>query len=322
MAVLLGSDGGSPFPTMFFQQSITWACPVVMDVLVYVIGGGGGGAADTVNPGSANGGGAGGCAVSRLTLAVQDYTLTIGAGGAGKDNSIGGNGTAGGNTSMAGTGMTTMTGNGGGAGTNASNVAIAGGTASGGTLQNNTGGGSPAQSDVAYGCSGGGGVGLYGSGQDSTFNTANQGIAAGGSPIGITPQQVNTALNWNTHNSNMNAATNAASKPNGPIGVDIFPGLSRPGYSGAYGTEGLLNYNTTGAALQTMWTGSLYVTSPAGPFSGGSGLGMGTSNTMYSGAGTAGGGGGGVSNAGGGGQVYAGGGGGGLIIMIPLSMGA
>ena len=324
MAVLLGSEGGSPFPTMFFQQSITWACPVVMDVLVYVIGGGGGGAADTVNPGSANGGGAGGCAVSRLTLAVQNYTLTIGAGGAGKNNSVGGNGTAGGNTSMSGTGMTTMTGNGGGAGTNASNAAIAGGTASGGTLQNNTGGGSPAQSDVAYGCSGGGGVGLYGPGQASTFNTANQGIAAGGSPIGITPQQVNTALNWNTHNSNMAATTAGTFKPNGPIGVDVFPGLSRPSTMpmSDLRQQGPVSFKTTGAGLQTIWTGSIYVTSPAGPFSGGSGLGAGLSSTMYSGAGTAGGGGGGVTNAAGGGQVYAGGGGGGLIIMIPLSMGA
>ena len=309
MAVLLGSEGGSPFPTMFFQQSITWACPVVMDVLVYVIGGGGGGAGDTVTDSSANGGGAGGCAVSRLTLAVQDYTLTIGAGGAGIYTGNAGDGAAGGNTSMAGTGMTTMTGNGGGAGTNSSNVAVAGGAASGGTLQNNTGGGSPAQSDVDYGCSGGGGVGLYGPGQDGVANTTNEGLASGGSPIGITPQQTGQHTSANTKTA---MGLVGSSKENGPIGVDIFPGLSRP--LGLPVSDlrfwMLSDMKTTGAGVTAQNVYPLIASSihcyPAGPFCGGDGYAAAVSQPKYAAGGTAGGGGGGIANRGVSSYVYGG----------------
>lgn len=317
MAVLLGSEGGSPFPTMFFQQSITWACPVVMDVLVYVIGGGGGGASYANVYANAGGGGAGGCAVSRLTLAVQNYTLTIGSGGNGTSS---GGGVAGGNTSMAGSGMTTMTGNGGNGGTTAASTVITGGTASGGTLQNNTGGGVPSLANTAYAASGGGGVGLYGPGIDGVWNTTNDGTSAGGSPIGITPQQTSTASRGlNNGRFQMAGGANA----NGPIGVDMFPGLSRPSTMpmSDLRQQGPVSLNTTGAATQ-MLSISGYYGNPAGPFSGGMGFGYGGSTTKYAGGGTAGGGGGGCNDNGGGGTTVSGGGGGGLIIMIPLSMGA
>ena len=57
MAITLGGSsggggGGSPFPTMFFQQSMTWACPVAMEALVYVIGGGGSGGDSTTTLGT------------------------------------------------------------------------------------------------------------------------------------------------------------------------------------------------------------------------------------------------------------------------------
>ena len=318
MAVLLGSEGGSPFPTMFFQQSITWACPVAMDVLVYVIGAGGSGAADATNNSSANGGGAGGCAVSRLTLAAQNYTLTIGSGGANAytSNSVV-NGTAGGNTSMSGSGMTTMTGNGGNAGTHSSNAAVAGGSASGGTLQNNTGGGSPAQADTTYGCSGGGGVGLYGPGQDGTVNTSNSGFPAGGSPMGIAP--VNLTVTTGRPNTIIDGYL-----ANGTIGVDIFPGLSRVVINSTGSTDNfpIAGRSTSGGNLQR-YSGSQGIrVLPTGPFTGGAGLGEGTSSHCYAGGGTAGGGGGGCNTNAYGGYARSGGGGAGLIIMIPLSMGA
>ena len=318
MAVLLGSDGGSPFPTMFFQQSITWACPVAMDVLVYVIGAGGSGAADKTAGSSANGGGAGGCAVSRLTLAAQNYTLTIGSGGTNAYTSgYYVNGTAGGNTSMSGSGMTTMTGNGGGAGTYSSNVAVAGGSASGGTLQNNTGGGTPAQADTTYGCSGGGGVGLYGPGQDGTVNTSNGGYPAGGSPIGIAP--INLAATSARPNTIIDGYL-----ANGTIGVDIFPGLSRTTINEmAAVTDSTISVATTTGGNIQIYSGSQgRRILPTGPFTGGAGIGAGTSQNCYAGGGTSGGGGGGCNTNDYGGHARSGGGGGGLIIMIPLSMGA
>ena len=105
---------------IIFSESVTWSCPVAMEAYVFVIGAGGSGAAgrraSTSTAGTHQGAGAGGCAVSKLTLAAQDYTVTIGAGGAAgsapaADSSNAG--ADGGASSFAGTGITTMTGNGG-----------------------------------------------------------------------------------------------------------------------------------------------------------------------------------------------------------------
>ena len=100
---------------MFFQESQTWACPVSMEAIVYVIGAGGSGAVNGGyydNQRNSRGGGAGGCAVSRLNLSAQNYTITIGSGAEKKDSAGGVNGAAGGNSVFSGTGVTTMTRNG------------------------------------------------------------------------------------------------------------------------------------------------------------------------------------------------------------------
>ena len=75
MAVSGSKNEQGAYPVMAFQESQTWACPVAMEAIVYIIGAGGSGAAirysyhDSRN---ATGGGAGGCAVSRLSLAAQN----------------------------------------------------------------------------------------------------------------------------------------------------------------------------------------------------------------------------------------------------------
>ena len=88
MAILGSKDQSSCLPRFIFQKSVTWACPVAMEAFVYVIGAGGSGAhvghsSDTTH--NCNGGGAGGCAISRLSLVAQNYTVTIGSGGARTD---------------------------------------------------------------------------------------------------------------------------------------------------------------------------------------------------------------------------------------------
>ena len=73
MAVLGASGGGgggaiTNFP-ITFSSSTTWACPVVMEAYVFVIGGGGaGGGGEITSTFRCQGGAAGGCVVSKLTL--------------------------------------------------------------------------------------------------------------------------------------------------------------------------------------------------------------------------------------------------------------
>ena len=190
MAIIGTKNEQGAYPVMAFQESQTWACPVAMEAIVYVIGAGGSGAAirysyhDSRN---ATGGGAGGCAVSRLSLAAQNYTITIGSGGTDK----GGNytdGEDGGDSSFSGSGITTMTGSGGSGGTTGTSAqtGAAGGGASGGNLMNNTGGASGTNTSDTDRVSGGGGVNLYGSGVVGEGEQSDH--AYGGSPQGMSIQ--------------------------------------------------------------------------------------------------------------------------------------
>jgi hypothetical protein len=135
-----------------------------------VVGGGGGGCGATATAGGMGGGGAGGLR-STVTAtggggtletgfsAIQGTTYTITIGGGGNGGTGGGDdrgGAAGGNSSISGSGLTTITAQGGG-----------GGSGNGGGSR----GGSPAG---GRGCGGGAG---YGSTADS--GTANQGFAGG-----------------------------------------------------------------------------------------------------------------------------------------------
>ena len=331
-----GGGGGTGFPTMYFQQSMTWACPVAMEAMVYVIGGGGSGGQESFQASySVNGGGAGGCAVSKLTLAAQDYTLVIGSGGAsrsdyGTGTSYSGDGFAGGNTSMSGTGMTTMTGNGGGAGkqwNSGSGTKSVGGSATGGNLYNNTGGGSVNYSTGGVntrGAAGGGAVGLIGDGQDGQKNTLLSGggglyrqIGLGGSCFGM-----NTLSEYMEGDSDsaVMSLRRASYKLNGKVTSDVFSGLERI-IDYDFNADTGLRTVPTGASLLPEVVGGYYSCPPAGPFDGG--MGFGSTGQIYGGSGTCGGGGGGINY--GGGYTYnsrPGGGGAGIVIICPLSIGA
>lgn len=328
-----GGGGGSPFPTMFFQKSMTWACPVEMEVMVYVIGAGGSGAQVSFTAlHGANGGGAGGCAVSKLTLAAQNYTFVIGSGGAsrgdqGTGTTYSGVGFAGGNTSMSGSGMTTMTGNGGGAGqfwNSGSGTLSVGGTATGGNLYNNTGGGSNRWSITSANtrsAAGGGAVGFIGAGQNGIKSTTASGggglyqeLGYGGSCVGMT-----TMDSYREGTSNAIPTHQAMQyKFNGAVSSEPFSGLKR---------HSSTNYRvpaadaTTGASLFPYYQSSAQVCPAAGPFDGGMGIGI--NGLAFAGSGTCGGGGGGINYAASG-QYNSrpGGGGRGIIIICPLSIGA
>lgn len=120
-------------------------------------GGGGGGGVGASSNGTGSGGGGGGKAVKRLTGLVPGATLTATIGAAGTAGASGGAGGSGGNSSLAGTGFTTITANGGGGGSaNTVGLGGSGGTATGGD-QNFQG--SCGQSGLGTGMSGVGGCG-------------------------------------------------------------------------------------------------------------------------------------------------------------------
>ena len=202
--------GGKPSGTIqeiILADTQSWSPMYKMRAHVYVIGGGGSGGqytsagtAQFFNIG-ASGGGAGGCALSELILdPAVTYSVVIGDGGAAAGNTL--NGSAGGNSEFSGTGITTMTANGGGGGEdNRVNGAInlsggAGGTATGGNLANVTGGrGGNVSSSVtptAYflAASGGGAPGILGTGYrggDITFTgdaTVASTVFTGGGGVG------------------------------------------------------------------------------------------------------------------------------------------
>ena len=157
----IGGGGSASFPTFFLHKSQTWVPPQDGNICIHVIGAGGGGAGYSGTPRS----GAAGGYSKKNTLAVTtsgSFTVVIGAHGNG---AAGNSGTAGGNSTVAGTGLSaTLTANGGAGGIYDSGTA-AGGTASGGDV-NNTGG-----AGQSYG--GGGGVGLTGTGeQGSSYNSS------------------------------------------------------------------------------------------------------------------------------------------------------
>lgn len=156
MAIPLGAGGGSAsYPTIFLSKSQTWVPPQDGNICIHVIGAGGSGAASNLTTYSS--GAAGGyCKKNSLAVTTSgSFTVVVGAGGAGVRGYEQLLGNAGGNTTVAGTGLTsTLTANGGDGGLNNSNSN--GGTASGGDV-NNTGGNGVIQG-------GGGAVGLTGTG--------------------------------------------------------------------------------------------------------------------------------------------------------------
>ena len=259
MTVILGGGSLSAnIQGVAFTGSATYSPLYDCKAMVYVIGGGGSGAACyNVNSAGevmcASGGGAGGCAVSLLDLkAAHTYTITVGAGGArvSKTYNSHGSGIAGGNTTFVDGSATisTMTGNGGGAGdsskasptsTTTTASAATGGSASGGTLANNTGGGSGTATTVwtsgyfnmaAIASSGGGAVGLFGTGYASgnvsgvprnTYNNEKScggGAGVGGSS-GTTSGSISTATGGGSANGPSANVTSFEQLGDGAVGL-------------------------------------------------------------------------------------------------------
>ena len=186
MAVILG--GNDTLPQITLTQSQTFVPPQDGNVCIHVVGAGGSGG---TRKGASNHGGAGGyCKKNSLAVTTAgSFTVVIGVGGASHRNSNAVN--AGGNSTVAGTGLSaTLTANGGGgAGINSSATQGAGGTAANGDV-NNTGG-------AGLQFAGGGAVGVYGTGATGVANitggisdATGGGIAMSGfgEIVGGTPQ--------------------------------------------------------------------------------------------------------------------------------------
>ena len=334
MAILGAKDQSSCLPRFIFQKSVTWACPVAMEAFVYVIGAGGSGAhvghsQDTTH--NCNGGGAGGCAISRLSLVAQNYTVTIGSGGArtAGDNN-GSAGSAGGDSVFSGSGIDTMTGSGGNGGSYGSNAsAVTGGSASGGNISNNTGGGSPAAS-AQYSVSGGGGVnfGAAASQCDGDHQT-NVEFTAGGSMRGVVGQG-NSGSDYTAHMGKYFDGRNLQ------LGFDMFNIGMHHIIDGTqyYDAGSSTSEDRTQGGCYTIKSGDrrrftfynssgLVYVFPAGPFEGGNShsMGWGSSTTSEASAGGVGGGGGASLNRSNGGTNYSGAGGSGLVMIFPITMG-
>ena len=122
-STLFGSGSGEEvIQTILLEESGTFVPEHDCEAYVHVFGGGGGGGASNTRAGTgyysiATGGGSGAYALSRLSFTEgTSYTVTVGAGGLGGDANTdpeSADGTAGGSTSISGSGITTMTAGGG-----------------------------------------------------------------------------------------------------------------------------------------------------------------------------------------------------------------
>ena len=338
MAVLgaAGGGGGGQLPTIAFFGSQTWTPSYDVTAKVFVIGAGGGGAAKFDWNGKCSGGGAGGCAVSELTFSSGTaYTITIGAGGAGEQAASGnnwqsdnyGNGTAGGNSSLSGSGISTMTGNGGSGGihVNASGddcAGGAGGAASGGTLGNFTGGAGGTLTGVGdHSASGGGAVGLWATGNAAPTGTTDGHVGKMGGSVNWDHDTFTAAYALNSGHPTNSAILNS------PVAT-MPPFTDLSAYEKEYGSHsGHTAYGVSGTERKAgympnyrhYYISDIYYGGIAGPFCGGLGFGN-TSAAIYAGNGCLGGGGGGAA-ASSAVACYGGTGGSGGVLIFPSSIG-
>lgn len=241
------ANSPAPYPiqgTRVFATSGSFTPPATGEYVVYVVGGGGSGAAHRgTTDGTATGGAAGGLAIKKLTLSSSvTYTVTVGAGGAAitvATANTSTNGNAGGASSFSGSGITTITANGGSGGTagTTDQSGASGGSASGGDY-NITGGGSGA----TFGnntATGGGAVGWYGVGYSSGTATATGGSTAagsGGAGVGA------VSANANNDGTGGGGSVGTSSSSTGGIG---FPATNFANASSVYWS--LAPINATGA---------------------------------------------------------------------------
>jgi hypothetical protein len=182
-----------------FLSSGTFAPTQALTADYLVVAGGGGGGHESFATGTGGGGGAGGvrCTVgatggggsleSAISLSIQNYTVTVGAGGA-TSPLYSGNGAPGGNGSNSVFGsITSIGGGGGGGGSNSGNLSVGnggsgggGGGASqaGGTNTNNQGfaGGAQQSGSIPTAYNGGGGGGAAEAGNTDGLGQGGDGI--------------------------------------------------------------------------------------------------------------------------------------------------
>ena len=165
MAVI-GGAGVPALPQITINKSQTWVPPQDGTVCIHVVGAGGSGA---IAASYGNAAGAAGAYAKIPSLAVTtsgSFTLVVGVGGAFRTASAQANGSAGGNSTIAGTGITgTLTCGGGAAG------AYGGGAAAGGAVS-----GSASQGWAGYsggvGNVSGGAVGIFATGNESSTSAS------------------------------------------------------------------------------------------------------------------------------------------------------
>ena len=281
MAVLGQSSTNPPLiPDVVLTVSTTWSPPYKVKALVRCFGGGGSGGVALTRTGgisnsylwTATGGGAGEHAGSILELDPSvTYTIVAGAGGLQKSRSSdgGATGNAGGNTSFSGSGITTITANGGAGGAVTQFTVIAdagtragavGGSGGAGELYRYTGGAGgaitkPADAEISNNIlvSGGGAVGLFNTGfagGSITFFTGedNKACASGGGGInGVGgPVSVDSAdgrATWG--GSTFGPASNNGAQS------------SAPGFSALLSTEYSPNSDSSEATIDFWNSGSL-----------------------------------------------------------------
>ena len=154
-----GGGGSASYPTIFLHNSQTWVPPQDGNIMIHVIGGGGSGSATTWTSRIQSGAAGGYCRKNSLAVTTSgSFTVVVGAGGA-SVSAADAAGTAGGNTTVAGTGLSsTLTANGGAGGALTNATYTAGGTALNGDVNYAGGRGGYEK--------GGGAVGLTGAGND------------------------------------------------------------------------------------------------------------------------------------------------------------
>jgi len=169
MAVL-GQVATEAFPQLTITQSMTWVPPQDGTVCIHVVGAGGGGTGSNNH----RGGGAGAYAkIPSLAVTTSgSYTLVVGVGGGGTINANPTNAVAGGNSTIAGTGLTGTKTCGGGTGATNAPANGSGGEVSGSgeSWAGYTGG--------AGASSGGGAVGVFATGNNGSIRLTD--AAAGG----------------------------------------------------------------------------------------------------------------------------------------------
>jgi hypothetical protein len=207
--------------------------PITYSVDFLVIAGGGSGGAE----GNAGGGGAGGYRTSTQTVASGTViTVTVGDGGASATSTFG---NAGSNSSISGSGLTTITSAGGGRGGSSSFVGGNGGSGGGGGEASNGGSGntpstSPSQGNnggngfnglPAYGGGGGGGAGQVGANGTSSAG----GNGGNGTASSITGSSVTRA-------GGGGGGTDSATAGSGGSGGGGAGGAHSPATNGTAGT--------------------------------------------------------------------------------------